>query len=260
MVIEPLVTSSATFDGHGAIRTVDDVVRLVRSWIEKARLRPGDKLPTERALAEQFELNRNLVRRAFQRLDDLGVIHRHVGRGTFVGPRVADEAGMPARSSGAQAAAGRPVELEYSPATILQARGAFEPRIAALAVANATASDLRRLDGLVEALRLARTETRQEEIDIAFHDALAQATHNDLIRRMSEIISDARRAATIAPDEAIALDPDEAARVAASFAALARAVRMRDPVAAAAAHRTVLARASRTFALLARMELLPETD
>ncbi|MBI3515427.1 MAG: winged helix-turn-helix transcriptional regulator, partial [Proteobacteria bacterium] len=80
------------------ITSVEGVIQLVRSWIGTAKLKAGDRLPTERALAEQFNLNRNLVRRAFQQLDRMGLINRHVGRGTFVGTARQPEAARgPAR-------------------------------------------------------------------------------------------------------------------------------------------------------------------
>src|SRR5271170_3121619 len=99
-------------DPHAAeaISTVDGVIQLVRSWIDTAKLKEGDRLPTERALAEQFKLNRNLVRRAFLQLDRMGLINRHVGRGTFVGA-----ARHPTPPRGAAKA------TDYSPAAILQA-------------------------------------------------------------------------------------------------------------------------------------------
>src|SRR5579885_2386057 len=92
--------------GIGPISTVDGVVQLVRSWIDTAKLKEGDRLPTERALADQFNLNRNLVRRAFLQLDRMGLINRHVGRGTFVG---AARQPVPPQPAGSAAA-------DYSPA------------------------------------------------------------------------------------------------------------------------------------------------
>src|SRR5271167_1861445 len=153
-----------------AISSVDGVIQLVRSWIDTAKLKEGDRLPTERALADQFNLNRNLVRRAFLQLDRMGLINRHVGRGTFVG---AARQPVPPRG-GAKAA-------DYSPATILQARLMIEPRIAALAVANATMADLRALESLIEEAATIDARHQLESIGIAFYQALATATHNDLI-------------------------------------------------------------------------------
>ena len=45
---------------------------------------PGDRIPTEHALSEQFGVSRETVREALAGLEKEGVIRRHQGRGTFV--------------------------------------------------------------------------------------------------------------------------------------------------------------------------------
>src|SRR5579862_7560976 len=143
-----LETSAAASGPAGAearLGTVEDVIQLVRDWITSAKLKEGDRLPTERALAEQFMINRNQVRRAFLELDRQGLINRHVGRGTFVGAAPRTSPAATARS-----AAGDSASTDFSPAAILQARSMIEPRIVQLAVATATLADLKRLEGLVD--------------------------------------------------------------------------------------------------------------
>lgn len=60
----------------------------VCSWlieqIESGVFRPGDRLPTEEVLAEQFETNRSNVHLAMRLLADRGLIERHKRRGSFV--------------------------------------------------------------------------------------------------------------------------------------------------------------------------------
>ncbi|ODT75669.1 MAG: hypothetical protein ABS76_33635 [Pelagibacterium sp. SCN 64-44] len=66
---------------------------LLREHIQaliEANLTPHDRLPTERALAEQFSVNRLTVRQVLQRLEREGLIYRTQGSGTFVAePHVA---------------------------------------------------------------------------------------------------------------------------------------------------------------------------
>jgi DNA-binding FadR family transcriptional regulator len=232
------------------ISSVDGVIQLVRSWIETAKLKEGDRLPTERALADQFNLNRNLVRRAFLQLDRMGLINRHVGRGTFVG---AARQPAPPRV-GAKPAA------DYSPAAILQARLMIEPRIAALAVANATMADLRALESLIEEAGTVEARHRLASIGIAFYQALAAATHNDLIADIAAEIAGAREGAELGPTDLLTVAPEERAAAIEEFRAILAAMRARDPAAAAPAARRGLIRSTRAFSLLARMELLPEDD
>jgi GntR family transcriptional regulator len=52
--------------------------------IRSGRLRPGDRLPTERSFCEQLGVSRATVRRALRRLIEEGVVESTVGRGAFV--------------------------------------------------------------------------------------------------------------------------------------------------------------------------------
>jgi DNA-binding transcriptional MocR family regulator len=60
------------------------LIDLVRSAIERGELRPGEKLPTTRAVAEQAGLNHLTVVRAYRRLAQQGYVTAARGRGTFV--------------------------------------------------------------------------------------------------------------------------------------------------------------------------------
>ena len=63
---------------------VDDVVKDITGKIEGGAWANGERLPPERALAEQYGLARNTVRRALKQLEDQGRLQRQTGRGTFV--------------------------------------------------------------------------------------------------------------------------------------------------------------------------------
>src|SRR5436305_12135992 len=60
------------------------LVALVRRAVEKGDVRPGEKLPTTRALAEEAGLNHLTVVRAYRRLAQEGYVTAARGRGTFV--------------------------------------------------------------------------------------------------------------------------------------------------------------------------------
>jgi GntR family transcriptional regulator len=62
----------------------EQVYSAITDAIRSGRLRPGDRLPTERRFCEQFEVSRATVRRALGRLVEEGIIEAHVGRGSFV--------------------------------------------------------------------------------------------------------------------------------------------------------------------------------
>ncbi len=76
----------------------DEVKRAVSTAVEEGRLRPGDKLPTVRALAAEFALAPNTVARAYRELEALGVVDTRGRAGTFVS---ADVDGRAARAAAA---------------------------------------------------------------------------------------------------------------------------------------------------------------
>lgn len=91
-------------------RAVDQIVGQIEGLLRDGKLRPGDRLPSERALAEQFAVSRNTVREALRILEFNGmlVLKRGSTGGAFVtqpdtGASVRgiadalDRAGFPAR-------------------------------------------------------------------------------------------------------------------------------------------------------------------
>ncbi|MCR9256802.1 MAG: phosphonate metabolism transcriptional regulator PhnF [Alphaproteobacteria bacterium] len=60
------------------------IAERLQEQIEKGRLRAGDQLPTEHALARDYEVNRHTARRALQALQERGLVRIEQGRGSFV--------------------------------------------------------------------------------------------------------------------------------------------------------------------------------
>ena len=52
--------------------------------IERGDLAPGDRFPSERALSEEFEVNRRTLRNSLDVLERRGLVERRQGSGTFV--------------------------------------------------------------------------------------------------------------------------------------------------------------------------------
>ncbi|RKQ14950.1 FadR family transcriptional regulator [Oceanobacillus bengalensis] len=60
------------------------VLQQIRSYIEIHHLNPGDKLPSERELAEKLQASRSSIREALRALELLGIIETSPGEGTFL--------------------------------------------------------------------------------------------------------------------------------------------------------------------------------
>lgn len=60
------------------------VQKLVKDLIRARVWKPGDKIPTERNLAQELKLSRNTVSMAYRELENQGILICHQGRGTFI--------------------------------------------------------------------------------------------------------------------------------------------------------------------------------
>lgn len=66
------------------LKVAEQVASSIRDAIVEGRLTPGDTLPSERSLADQFEVNRSSVREALTRLEAWGLVEVRHGGGTRV--------------------------------------------------------------------------------------------------------------------------------------------------------------------------------
>jgi GntR family transcriptional regulator, uxu operon transcriptional repressor len=144
-----------------------------------------ERLPTERELAVAHGVTRAAVREALAILAAEGRISREVGRGTFM----LREVGAPGRGSDdAGVGAGN-----ISPADVLAVRRLIEPEILRLVVVRATERDLVQIDRCLAGGATATTTEDFEHWDLAFHHAIAVASHNPLLVRIYGSIETARR-------------------------------------------------------------------
>ena len=60
------------------------VVDRIKEMIAEGRIKPGDQLPTVRALATELRVNFNTVARAYRILDEARIISTQQGRGTYI--------------------------------------------------------------------------------------------------------------------------------------------------------------------------------
>ncbi|WP_125133156.1 FadR/GntR family transcriptional regulator [Microbacterium sp. 10M-3C3] len=148
-------------------------------------LRPGDRLPNEHALSAELGVSRVSVRQALHELEQRGLLDRRPGRGTVV----QDPAGR-AGDAGASLSA----LLEPTPdgdlARIMELRAVVEPPIAALAAVRVRPRDVAQLRALVADMEAETDLARYGELDRAFHQAIAQYTHNPLLAQLTALIAD----------------------------------------------------------------------
>jgi len=65
-------------------RLHEEIVTVIQKQIMSGRIAAGDKLPTERELAENFQVNRATVREALRKLENLDLVEIRHGDGLYV--------------------------------------------------------------------------------------------------------------------------------------------------------------------------------
>ncbi|MBK8782494.1 MAG: GntR family transcriptional regulator [Anaerolineales bacterium] len=71
-------------DFHSGLPIYTQIVNQIQSQLANGILKPGDQLPTVRALAAELRVNFNTVARAYRILDEVRIISTQQGRGTFI--------------------------------------------------------------------------------------------------------------------------------------------------------------------------------
>ena len=166
------MTTSFTAVTSGA-RLSEQVAHQLAAGIEAGRFDAGHKLPTEAALAQQFKVSRTVVREAISRLKSLGLVDSRQGSGVFVSARARfAPLDFDANSAGSRAAVIQMAEV----------RRGLEAEAASIAAQRRTTADLKRLKQTVVALeRAVQSGGDGVEQDLAFHRAIALATHNPFL-------------------------------------------------------------------------------
>ena len=75
---------SIQLDFRSGVPIYTQVVEQIKQQVVGGELKPGDQLPTVRALALELRVNFNTVARAYRLLDEAGIISTQQGRGTYI--------------------------------------------------------------------------------------------------------------------------------------------------------------------------------
>lgn len=160
-------------------RMSEAIVEQIRSLIRSERLRPGDRLPSERDLGERMGVSRVTVREALRVLEAGGLVEIRVGSrgGAFVTSPTSSKVGS-----------GLAELISLSPLTageVTEARQVVELGIIPIAVERATDADIA---DLREMVRQHQAALKKGEYDMtmsaAFHVRVAACTHNSAIEML----------------------------------------------------------------------------
>lgn len=155
------------------IGLVDRAVVDIRAFIRKKQLKPGDALPSENALAQQLGVSRTIAREALRALAALRILDVGNGRKARVAAPDADAFSMILDHT--------VYTKQLSVQQVLDVRRTLELRTASLAALRRSDVEARELSDIVTQM-LAHIDEPDVlmELDIRFHEVIAQASGNSL--------------------------------------------------------------------------------
>ena len=150
----------------------DRVTEVLLEKIRSGEFATGTRLPAEAALAERFGVSRTVIREAVSRLKAEGLVATHQGKGTLI------------VGSSQSARFQIDVDVESSVQAVLRVmelRGGLEAEVAALAAERRTAAQNNQIQQALASIDKAVSAGRDGvDEDLAFHNAIADATGNPL--------------------------------------------------------------------------------
>ncbi len=153
----------------------------IKQYILNHQLKAGDQLPTERAMTEMFGVSRSVVREALSYLENVGIIQISQGKGAFL-----------QESNIEKLLTSFFFLWQINNANIkemLSLRIVFECGAVDEVLRQTSIESIEKLRKLVDEAKNIKHPDLRREADIQFHQALLQATNNDLFIQMTNIIT-----------------------------------------------------------------------
>lgn len=168
------------------VRTVkiyEEIAEHIKQQILDGKLKPGDKLPSDKELCQLYSVGRSTVREALSALKFMGLIESRQGEGSTVSKVNPEDIAMPDFTG-----------LLLSDKAILElmeARKLLETSIVKLAANKRVDQDLRKLQDIIAQMETnLLTDNESEREDMLFHQTIAHATQNSIVVRLLDTISE----------------------------------------------------------------------
>ena len=187
MVNEELLMNAPLFTKVQPTRSYEEVARQIQQAIIEQRLKPGEKLPSQKELMDMFQVSKFTIMGALRLLEQWGLAYTKHGAtgGTFV-----SETNTAAFSESLRLLVSmRRVTLDE----LAELRLTIEGRAAHWAAKRRQPEDLRKMGTLLNRMKRLLVQKRPMEemipIDTSFHLAIAEASHNSLYLALMETIN-----------------------------------------------------------------------
>ncbi|CUS43473.1 MAG: FadR/GntR family transcriptional regulator [Pseudomonadota bacterium] len=175
----PIAAPSAATPQPDSRKLYQQVAAAVAGAIQRGEFAPGQRIPSERDLAEEYKVSRPTIREAMIALDVIGLVKTRHGSGIFVVDNPPKDAAM--------------IGLDIGAFELTEARRLFEGEAAALAAVSITDDEIAALETLIGEMERENLENISgEHADRSFHLTIARATRNSAVVDVVESLWDAR--------------------------------------------------------------------
>lgn len=158
----------------------NDAANKIVDMIRQKEYQPGDRIPSEFELADEFKVGRGTIREAVKLLVSKNVLEIRRAKGTFVreNPGMSDD----------------PLGLSFAPDMEKMIRDMFELRVllecysARQAAYNATVEQIAEMKSLADSIDSAESDEQRTQFDIALHKCIATSSGNSAISTVLPVI------------------------------------------------------------------------
>jgi GntR family transcriptional regulator, transcriptional repressor for pyruvate dehydrogenase complex len=189
----------------------------LRAYVDDALRERRERLLPEPELSELLEIPRGRLRSHLKRLEKDGLIWRHVGKGTFVGPRTA------------QIVDSAPI-ASVSPSHAMDGRLLVEPLLAGKAAVHARRSDIEAMERCLDETNATKSYVAWKSGDDRLHRTIAEAAQNPLLLTLHDVVHGyARKLISERMEQALGQSPVPVENSNDEHATIVAAIKKHDP-------------------------------
>jgi len=161
--------------------TLEVIVKQIKNQIKKGILKPGEKLPSERKLADLLGVSRASIREAIQALAFSGYLEVIQGKGTYV---------LEIATKYDEIIKFFSEFSNYSLDYLMEARIMLEGEFARLAALNASQEEIDVIERIFNEIAKSKDSNSFFVKDLEFHLTIAKVTHNPIMNGLMKIIGE----------------------------------------------------------------------
>jgi GntR family transcriptional repressor for pyruvate dehydrogenase complex len=200
----------------------EEIIQQIKGLIATNQMAPGDRLPSEREMSENFGVSRSAVREALCALDNAGLIEIKHGSGVYL-KDVNEKAWMEPL-----------VQLFFSKKEnllgLLELRMGLESEAAALAALRAKPENIMAMEQALQQIEQElKGQGQPNKADFRFHCALAEAAGNSFFTNVLQHIREAFQQGLQTSHGLLQQDPDRRRILVPEHRAILDAIKNRDP-------------------------------